>query len=198
MHSSSALRCSAAVGLALAVLAATSPGFAQSTSDTADLVKKDPVDPDFKGAIGLGLIGAELGFVIPALAGARDAWAFIVFPVVGAGGGGVAGYFAIEKGTGSAELAVATLVTGMALIIPAMVVTLSSTAYDPDEELPQAARSASAARAAPAALLRVEDATLRLGAPPVSFDVGTDAREPRLPGARSEHAVRMSLVSGRF
>lgn len=176
---------------AVALVATTAPAFAQATGVPSAEVEKNPVDPDFKGTIGLGLIGAELGFAIPAVAGLRQTWGYIVFPVVGAVGGGLGGYFGIEKGTGSAPLAVATLVTGMALIIPAMVVTLSATAYDPDEELP-------AARSAPPALLRVEEATLRWGAPAVAFDVGTGPREPLVPRARSERGVRVSLVSGRF
>lgn len=87
-----------------------------------------------KGIVGLGLIGAELGFVIPALAGLDQAWAFVVFPVIGAAGGAVAGYFALEQGGGHPELAVASLALGMALVIPTMVITLSATAYDPDDD----------------------------------------------------------------
>ncbi|HTU61399.1 MAG TPA: hypothetical protein VMF89_23250, partial [Polyangiales bacterium] len=42
------------------------------------------VEADFKGAVGLGLVGAELGAVIPALVGVEATWAYIVFPAVGA------------------------------------------------------------------------------------------------------------------
>lgn len=86
----------------------------------------------YKGVIGLGLFGAELGFSIPALAGMDQTWAYIVFPIVGAGAGATAGYFLLEGG--SSELNVAVLAIGMALVIPAMVITLSATAYDPNEE----------------------------------------------------------------
>ena len=89
----------------------------------------------FKGVIGLGLFGAELGFAIPALAGLDETWAFIVFPIAGAGIGATVGYFALETGTDKlAEVNVAVLAIGMALIIPTMVITLSATAYDPDDE----------------------------------------------------------------
>lgn len=89
----------------------------------------------FKGVIGLGLFGAELGFAIPALAGMDQTWAFIVFPIAGAGLGATVGYFALETGTTDLAVAnVAVLAISMALIIPTMVITLSATAYDPDDE----------------------------------------------------------------
>ena len=47
-----------------------------------------------------GLIGAELGFVMPALAGARVRWPYIVFPLIGAGGGAVAGIFPAREERG--------------------------------------------------------------------------------------------------
>ena len=91
------------------------------------------VDADFKGMVGLGMIGAELGFAVPALAGLQETWSFIVFPVVGAAGGGLAGYFALEQ-SNQVELSVASLALGMALIVPTMVITLSATSYDPEDE----------------------------------------------------------------
>lgn len=93
------------------------------------------VDTMGKGTIGLGLVGAELGFVIPALAGMDDTWAYVVFPTVGAAGGALAGYFLIDQSGTHQEIGVATLAAGMALVIPAMVLTLSETAYDPANDL---------------------------------------------------------------
>ncbi len=177
------------------VLAALALGLLSLPRSASAQTLENRVDPDFKGSIGLGLVGAELGFVIPALAGLRDTWAYIVFPVVGAGGGGLAGYFAIEQGTGSSELAVATLITGMALIIPAMVVTLSATAYDPAEQM------SSSARAAPPALLQVSERGLHVGAPAVAFFEGASAREALRTGASPAdraRELRVSLVSGHF
>ena len=97
----------------------------------------------YKGVIGLGLFGAELGFSIPALAGMDQTWAYIVFPIVGAGAGATAGYFLLEGG--SSELNVAVLAIGMALVIPAMVITLSATAYDPNDEADAVEEDAAAA-----------------------------------------------------
>ncbi|MFT5358071.1 MAG: hypothetical protein ACI9KE_005308 [Polyangiales bacterium] len=86
-----------------------------------------------KGLIGLGLIGAELGLVIPAAAGLDDTWALVTFPLVGAVGGAIAGHFLIDNND-KPKIGVAMLVTGLALVVPALVLTLSLNAYDPDDE----------------------------------------------------------------
>lgn len=110
--------------------------FFLGTSPVAHAQTGDEVGTGIKGTVGLGLIGAELGLVVPALAGMRDTWPYIVFPSLGAVGGGLAGYFGIDQSDNS-TLAVATLGVGMAAIIPSVVITLSATAYDPsDDKLP--------------------------------------------------------------
>ncbi len=75
------------------------------------------VRPDGKGIIGLGLIGAELGFIIPALAGVRDEWwPYVVFPLIGAVGGAIGGR-AVEQNTqNDAGVDVALMAIGMALM----------------------------------------------------------------------------------
>jgi len=106
-----------------------------STEVTPSTAQAQPVQvtPTAKGIIGVGLFGAELGFAIPALAGLDQAWGYVVFPVLGATGGALAGYFLIEQND-LPEVAVASLAIGMALVIPTMVLTLSATAYDPDDD----------------------------------------------------------------
>jgi len=106
------------------------------------------VGADGKGILAGGIIGAEIGFMIPAIivgAGGREldeAWAYILFPVVFAGGGAVAGYFALEDPTsvdmatgtvqqGFPEVAVALLAVGIALSVPTFVGVLALTAYSP-------------------------------------------------------------------
>lgn len=95
------------------------------------------VTPDGKGIVGLGLIGAELGFVIPALvqeaAGTNEWWPYLVFPVVGAAAGVVGGYFMEQETQASPEIDVAFLVAGLALVVPTVVATLALTAYDPGQ-----------------------------------------------------------------
>jgi hypothetical protein len=174
---------------------------------------QNKVEADFKGAVGLGLIGAELGAVIPALVGVDATWAYIVFPVVGAAGGAVAGYFAIDN-PGHVELSVAALVLGMTLVLPALVVTLSQTAYDPgsdsDESAtaskPRQGQAASAAARSIAARRRAQQARLQRGpglvqlghgelavsAPGFTLIPSAERGELRLAG------VSVSLLSGRF
>ena len=103
------------------------------------------VDPTPKAIIGVGLMGAELGLIIPALAGMRDLWPYIVFPLIGAAGGAVGGW-AIEQNTrNSPEISVALLAVGIALVVPAVVGTLALTAYSPPSDSEQADEDMTAA-----------------------------------------------------
>ncbi|MET0388268.1 MAG: hypothetical protein ABW321_20005 [Polyangiales bacterium] len=169
------------------------------------------VEADFKGAVGLGLVGAELGAVIPALAGLDATWAYLVFPAVGAAGGALGGYFALDR-TDKVELSVVALTAGMALVIPALIVTLSATAYDPGDTdttgraKPPGRWQAAGSRPRPASdtrlrhpaadgsgLLRLNEGELAFAAPGIAL----------VPGVRSSGATRLSgvhvaLLSGRF
>lgn len=193
---------------------ASSIALAQEDQGSEETAQNDEnrVSADFKGTIGLGLIGAELGFVIPAVAGMDDWWAYVVFPILGAGGGAVAGYFLLEEGEGHPEAAVATLVAGMALIVPATVLTLSLTAYDPDDdaseesELATRARSHARrrsvqqmARAAGPGLVRVSDNGIFLGAPVVEpiLPVSSSKEEAKL-NPKPRAGLRFPVVSGCF
>jgi hypothetical protein len=192
----------AVVCLGLAALPAASRAHAQGK----------PVAADFKGAVGLGLVGAELGAVVPALAGADAAWAYVVFPIVGAAGGAVAGYFAIDR-PGHVELSVAALTVGMALVIPALVITLWATAYDPDSDAVDSGQARSTGHAvnqrrantlsaraqkriatasAGSGVVRLADGELRLATPGVALVPSVQRGEMRLSG------VSVSLLSGRF
>lgn len=180
-----------AVAVALSVLAAA-PHAAYAQDDEDETVREGKaIPPDFKGMIGLGLIGAELGFVIPALAGLHETWAFIVFPIVGAGGGAAAGYFLLEKGDGEPELAVASLTAGMALVIPALIVTLSATAYEPEE-------AGELADARNPGLVRFSERGMRLAAPMVSVRAGASERESLRTGASTAREVHVPVLSGKF
>ncbi len=129
---SSAVACALACAVVCGLSVAPSRAAAQctTTSPTCSLVT-----PTAKGIIGLGLIGAELGFVVPAIvqnaAHTGEWWPYLVFPVLGGAGGAVGGYF-LEQGTQtSAEVDVAMLAIGVGLIVPALVTTMVLTSYDP-------------------------------------------------------------------
>lgn len=121
-------------GLTLAFAATLAVGTLAEPSRAA---AQDPmpvqVDASPKGLIGFGLIGAELGLTIPALAGLDETWSLIVFPVVGAAAGAIAGHYAIDN-RGNEKAAVATLMVGLALVVPSIVITVAATAYDPEDD----------------------------------------------------------------
>jgi hypothetical protein len=174
--------------VALSLIAAPHTAHAQATADDEDKT----VPADFKGMIGLGLIGAELGFVIPALSGLHETWAFIVFPVAGAAGGAAAGYFLLEKGDGHPEIAVATMTAGMALVIPALLVTLSATQYEPEE-------ATQIADVRNPGLVRFSDAEgVRLSTPMIAVEPGASERESVRTGASTADTVHVSVLSGKF
>jgi MFS family permease len=92
----------------------------------------DEVSPDGKGIVGGALLGAEVVTVTESLAGVRAGWAYGVFGGAGAVAGGVGGYF-VEHASSDGQGAVYLLAGGMALIIPAVVLTLNATRYHPSD-----------------------------------------------------------------
>ena len=93
----------------------------------------DDVSPKGKGIVGGALLGAELVTIVESFVGVRNPWAYVVGGGVGAIGGGVGGYF-IEQAAGTnGRVPVYMLAGGLALIIPAVVLTLNATRYMPDE-----------------------------------------------------------------
>ncbi len=94
----------------------------------------DDVSPTGKGIVGGGLLGAELVTIVEGIADVRPGWAYGLGALVGAGGGAVGGYF-IEEASFSSDGKVPTymLAGGLALIIPAVVLTLNGTRYRPEE-----------------------------------------------------------------
>lgn len=199
------------VGLVVALSLCAGSALAQTTPPV-DMVELTPVPPspvqaDLKGVIGLGLIGAELGFVLPAAFGMKAWWGYLVFPLVGAAGGGVAGFYALEQGAGHPEVAVAMLVTGVALIIPALVFTVARTSYDADEDMPVATGKA---MQVPAAVRQAADAgpgLVRLAAggdllvrpPSVTVARSLSPQEARRTGADAANRdYQIALLSGRF
>lgn len=101
--------------------------------------RAEGVSPTVKGAIGGGLLGAEVVALPMGIFGVRAGWAYAVFPPLGAVGGVIGGYFMDKayndagpqtQAYGSAFL----LAGGIALLIPTFVVVLNATRYRPPEE----------------------------------------------------------------
>src|SRR5258708_27268259 len=116
----------------LAVVAAATLLGATVLTGSAGDAHADTVSPTGKGIAGGALLGGEVVTIVEALAGARPVWAYGVGFLVGAGGGGVGGFF-IEQSSTDGRVPTYMLAGGLALVIPAIVLTLNATRYLPEE-----------------------------------------------------------------
>jgi hypothetical protein len=94
--------------------------------------RADEVSPTGKGIVGGGLLGAEVPMIVEGIAGVHSGWVYLISAVVCAGGGAVGGY-EVEKGSSDGEAPMYMLAGGLALVIPAVVLTLNATRYQPEE-----------------------------------------------------------------
>jgi hypothetical protein len=94
--------------------------------------RADEVSPSGKGIVGGGLLGAEVVTIVESLVGVRSGWAYVIGAVLGAGGGAAGGY-AIEHSSTDGKAPTYMLAGGLALVIPAIVLTLNATRYMPEE-----------------------------------------------------------------
>lgn len=90
-----------------------------------------PVVSTGKGIVGGALLGGEVVTLTMGIIGIQKGWPYFVFGAVGAVGGGIGGYFV--EGSAPVEVPLYMLAGGMALVIPAVVVSLNATAYKPPE-----------------------------------------------------------------
>lgn len=167
----------------------------------------EPIDATPKGTIGLGLVGAELGLIIPSAAGLTDVWALTVFPVVGAAGGALAGYFALDE-PGREKGSVAALVVGLAGVLPAILVTIRGVRKERENQWePQTiqVRSEKEQRAyelteAGPGLFRRSRSGFRASMPGVSIGRGERPTRDASPYARirPRNEMQLSLASGVF
>jgi hypothetical protein len=129
----------------IAVILAAGAAFATTLSHAGDAHATDgPVSPTGKGIVGGALLGGEVVTITMGAAGVSKGWPYFVFGGLGMVGGGVGGFF-VEKATkGTTDMngnvtgrtpepALYMLAGGMALLIPALVVSLNATAYKPPE-----------------------------------------------------------------
>jgi hypothetical protein len=112
------------------VIASTAPPVVRTAYAAEDAAQ---VRAGHKALVGMGLLGAEIGLVVPALAGLDEPWALIVFPIVGAGAGAVGGHFAFDRPNRRIG-AVAMLSLGLALVVPTIVIAKAALAFDRDED----------------------------------------------------------------
>lgn len=115
-----------AFGLATVVGLTTLTAFAPQA-------RADDVSPTGKGIAGGILLGGEVVTITEALAGVHAGWPYYVFGPLGMAGGGIGGYF-VEQASGSnGQGPVYMLAGGMALVIPALVLSLNATRYRPSD-----------------------------------------------------------------
>jgi hypothetical protein len=92
----------------------------------------DEVSSTGKGITGGALMGAESVTIVSSLAGLHTGWVYGVAAAAGAAAGGVGGYF-VEQGSTDGMAPTLMLAGGLALIIPAVVLYLNGTRYQPEE-----------------------------------------------------------------
>ncbi|APR99660.1 hypothetical protein [Pajaroellobacter abortibovis] len=101
---------------------------ASAESAYASTVSSSP-----KGTIGGVLLGAELVMISESLIGVEDSWSYLIGGGIGAIGGGIGGYL-IDQSALNPYVSISMLAGGLALIIPATVLTLNATRYRPSED----------------------------------------------------------------
>ncbi len=122
---------------------AAGAAFVSVLAASGDAGATGPVEVTGKGIVGGGLLGAEVVTITMGGIGVEKGWPYFVFGGVGMIGGAVGGYY-VEKATavtvngnvqsgGPAEPALYMLAGGMALVIPALILSLNATAYKPPE-----------------------------------------------------------------
>ena len=116
-----------------AVLAAAALVGASLVTPSRD-ARADDVAPTGKGIVGGGLLGAEVVTITESLVGVRSGWAYLLGGVLGAGAGAVGGYF-VEQNVTDGQVPMYMLAGGLALVIPAVVLSLDATRYRPEEGL---------------------------------------------------------------
>lgn len=92
----------------------------------------EEVAPTGKGIVGTALLGAEIAVFTEAIIGVRSGTAYALGAGGGAVAGGIGGYF-IEQAVSDGRIPAYLLAGGLALIIPALVITLDQTRYLPTE-----------------------------------------------------------------
>jgi hypothetical protein len=158
-----------------------------ATSARAD---GDDVKGNVAGTVGLGLLGAEVGLLLPPAFKLQDRWwAWVLFPTLGAAAGAVPGALLFDAGDPDPAVTVSLLGAGMALAIPA-VVTAVALKNRRDNAEPKELQGG--------AVLRLGKVNGRWGIPAISTAQVYSAAEQTRFGVQQRSIVKLPLVSGRF
>jgi hypothetical protein len=180
------------LAIGVIVFAVTLSSVSASAQDPTPVTTTgDQANGNIAGTIGLGLLGAEVGLLLPPLFKLHhEWWAWAVFPTVGAAGGVVAGLLAFDAGSPSVAVTAPLLGAGLALAIPAIVGSLALKDKRENGELEQ--------RAEAGGLLRLSRTGGRMAVPSVGSAPVYSAAEQQRFGLNQRTAVRISLLSARF
>jgi hypothetical protein len=94
----------------------------------------DEVSPTGKGIVGGALMGGEVVTIVMSFTSAKSIGAYAVGFGLGAAAGGVGGYF-VEQSSTDGRVPMYMLAGGLGLLIPAIVLTLNATRYQPTADL---------------------------------------------------------------
>lgn len=112
-----------------AVLAAA---IASASLGLGGVAHAEEISPTGKGIVGGALLGAEVVCSIESFLKIRSGWAYLGGAIVGAGGGAAGGYV-IEQSSSDGRVPVYMLAGGLALVIPALVLSLNGMSYVPTD-----------------------------------------------------------------
>lgn len=192
----------------------------------APAARADEVASSPKGLIGGALLGGEVVSIGESLIGFHSGWAYLIGDVVGAGGGAVGGYF-IDKGSSNGVGSMVMFAGGLALFIPAVVLTLNATRYQGSENAtedkppvnapeanpgtpggsmvspgaappPSPSPAPPPAAAPPSSLLDVRPGAIRIGMPVPEVRMMYSLREQQQYGLPQRTEVRMPVFAVSF
>ncbi len=101
---------------------------------TAQANGPNEVSSSGKGIVGGALLGGEVVTIVESFANVKPMWAYGLGFGLGAVAGGVGGYF-VEQASSDGRAPMYMLAGGLGLLIPAIVLTLNATRYQPTADL---------------------------------------------------------------